>query len=100
MTRLAVAKDRKPKPGERPVPPPAQPPDVLHDGGDDEVPIYTEHIKVPLEFKERLDRIAQRVNQRRKRQGKRKRPVGWFVVTHLDEWMTKAEAALDATEEA
>ncbi len=68
--------------------------DPLFDGGDAEDPKYTEHLKVPLPFMERLESIAQKINRRRRRTGRRKRALGWFVVTHLAEWMDQAEAEL------
>lgn len=68
--------------------------DPLTDGGDAEDPKYTAHLKVPLAFMERLEAIAQKINKRRRRSGKKKRALGWFVVTHLDDWMCRAEAEL------
>lgn len=49
---------------------------------------YTEPVKVPLWFKQRLERIAQRHNQEQKRKDKsaRKLPLGYFVVRQLREW--------------
>lgn len=76
-------------------PPPAGDSDPLDHGGDAEDPKYTSHLKVPLEFMERLEAIAQQVNKARRREGKKKRALGWFVVTHLEDWMSMAEAALE-----
>lgn len=53
---------------------------------------YTEHLLVPLAFKQRLDRIALKVNQERKRKRLEKRPLGWFVVTQLEGWLAQMEA--------
>jgi hypothetical protein len=74
---------------------PADEGDPLDHGGDAEDPKYTSHLKVPLAFMERLEAIAQQVNKARRREGKKKRALGWFVVTHLEEWMSLAEAALE-----
>ncbi|QEG31608.1 hypothetical protein GobsT_64310 [Gemmata obscuriglobus] len=71
----------------------------LADGGDAEDPKYTAHLKVPLEFMERLTEIAHKINKRRRRQGRKKRALGWFVVTHLEGWMNRAEAELQMEEE-
>lgn len=68
--------------------------DPLDDGGDSEDPKYTAHLKVPLEFMERLTEIAHKINKRRRRDGKKKRALGWFVVTHLEGWMRRAEEEL------
>ncbi len=75
-----VAKDKRPAP--------------VPDKPNDE-PDYTEHILVPVPFKQRLERIAQKVNQerRRKKMGP-KLPLGWFVVTHLERWLADSEAEL------
>jgi hypothetical protein len=83
----AVARDRKTKNPPAPVPVPQAPrPD------DEGAAEYTEHVLVPLPFKERLERIAQKVNQERRRQKLPKRPLGWFVVRYLRDWMDMAEA--------
>lgn len=69
----------------------------LADGGESPAPPdYLAHVKVPLGFKERLERIAQHVNQKRKRKNLPKRALGWFVATHLEEWMRLAEDEIEA----
>lgn len=57
---------------------------------------YTEHLLVPLRFKERLEEIARSVNKQRRRVGKRKRALGWFVVAHLEDWISRTEAEIAA----
>lgn len=57
--------------------------------------VYTEHILVPLEFKQRLERVAQRLNQKRKKEGLTKKPAGWFVVEGMSEWLALQEAIPD-----
>jgi hypothetical protein len=89
VAEAVVAKDRKKANGGAPLVGP------LADGGDEDDLEYTQHVKVPLPFKERLERIAQRINKIRRRQGRRKRALGWFVVRNLNEWMDNAEKALE-----
>ncbi|HEY1190143.1 MAG TPA: hypothetical protein VGE74_21030 [Gemmata sp.] len=79
--------------------PPNPDDDPLADGGDEDDPKYTAHLKVPLEFMERLEDIANKINRRRKRTGRRKRALGWFVVNHLKNWMNRAEAELNSEKE-
>lgn len=55
--------------------------------------VYTEHLLVPLDFKQRLEQVAQRINQQRKRDGLDKQPTGWFVVQGMEEWLALQEAA-------
>lgn len=55
--------------------------------------VYTEHLLVPLDFKQRLERVAQRINQQRKQQGLDKQPAGWFIVQGMEEWLALQEAA-------
>lgn len=62
--------------------------DASHDG-------YDYHIKVTLDFKHRLEAVAKAINNRRKKQtGREKRPTGWFIVMHLEDWLSQAEAQL------
>jgi hypothetical protein len=79
-----VAKGKSPKTGKSE--------DVKPAPEGEEVVEYTEHILVPIPFKERLEAIAQRVNQNRRRQKLPKRPLGWFVVRFLQDWMAAVEA--------
>lgn len=85
IAEACVSKDKKPKAAE-----------VIQEAVAEVVSVdaveYTEHILVPVPFKEQLERIAQRVNQNRRRQKLPKRPLGWFVVRHLRDWMNAAEA--------
>lgn len=59
---------------------------------------YPSHLKVPLAFMERLEAVARKINNRRRRDGKKKRALGWFVATHLEGWLCQAEDRL-ATEQ-
>lgn len=93
----AVAKQPKSKPSVTPQPePPTKPPAVeeVPGGTKEDDAEYTEHLLVPLPFMQRLERVAQKVNQRRKQLGQKKRAKGWFVVTHLEDWLSLAEAEL------
>lgn len=95
LTRYPVAKERDSDRADSAPPPSTSP---LRDGGDAADFDYEEPIKVPLDFKQRLERIAQHVSQKRKRSGRRKRALGWFVVTHMTDWMAEAEAMIEEEE--
>lgn len=93
LVRAHVAKDRKAKrPEPESEPPAAQhapPAGTPEDEAEEE---YTEHVLIPLRDKQRLDAIAFKVNAERKGKRLSKRPLGWFVVKALREWMDQAEA--------
>lgn len=84
IAELCVGKDKKKTP-ELPAPP-------VPGGSEVDDAEYTEHLLVPVAFKERLEKIAQRVNQERRRQKLAKRPLGWFVVYYLNPVLQQVEA--------
>jgi hypothetical protein len=83
--------------GSGPVPPPADPFDT---GGDEPNPAYEEQVKVPREFKERLQRAAAYLNGQRKRRGQGIRALGYYVAKHLDHWLFTIESRAKAEEDA
>jgi hypothetical protein len=94
-TRIGVAKDRKkPKPSSAPQEDAEKekPRSEVPGGAELDEDEYTEHLLVPIQFKERLERIAQRVNQERRRLKLPKRTLGWFVVYYLSPVLDRLEA--------
>lgn len=59
---------------------------------------FSEPVKLPLWFKQGLERLAQAANQKRKRTDplSKKLPLGWFIVNHMGDWLKQEEQALTA----
>ena len=89
-----VAKSNKPKDVPDDVSPASSAPPTPTEDVED-AKIYIEHLLVPLPFKQKLDRIAFRVNQERKRKKLKKQPLGYFVVHYLSPLLDQLEKEMD-----